>query len=94
MLALPQTLTMGVARDTLRMLSQALQREPGDLLSVDASALRQFDSTARAAAWGKRFEVHAAPQKLRDLAQMYGVQELVAIGDGAPPVALQPAPAG
>jgi phospholipid transport system transporter-binding protein len=88
MLALPQTLTLAVARDTLKMLSQSLQREPGDALAVDASALRQFDSAALAVllecrrlaqAWGKRFEVHAAPQKLRDLAQMYGVQELVAL---------------
>lgn len=88
MLALPQTLTMAAAPDTLRMLSQALQREPGDLLTVDASALRQFDSAALAVllecrrlaqAWGKHFEVHAAPQKLRDLAQMYGVQELVSL---------------
>lgn len=88
MLALPQTLTMSAAGDTLRMLSQALQREPGDALAVDASALRQFDSAALAvllecrrlaAAWGKTFAVHGAPQKLRDLAQMYGVQELVAI---------------
>jgi phospholipid transport system transporter-binding protein len=88
MLALPQNLTMAGAPETLRMLSQALQREPGDQLSIDASALRHFDSAAIAVllecrrlaqAWGKSFEVHAAPQKLRDLAHMYGVQDLVKI---------------
>jgi len=88
MLLLPQTVTLAEARDTLRMLSQAMQREGGDLLALDASALRHFDTAAIAVllecrrlaqAWGKRFEVHGASQKLRDLAQMYGVHEIVAL---------------
>ena len=71
MLALPQTLTMGGAPDTLRMLSQALRDSAAIAVLLECRRLAQ--------AWGKNFEVHAAPQKLRDLAHMYGVQDLVKI---------------
>jgi phospholipid transport system transporter-binding protein len=86
MLLLPATITTQEARDALRMLAQALQREPGTEVVINAGSLTQFDTAAVAVliecqrlaqAWGKSFEVHAAPQKLGDLAHMYGVQELV-----------------
>jgi phospholipid transport system transporter-binding protein len=91
MLLLPETVTLREAQDTLRMLSQALQRDGGDLLTVDASALRDFDSAVLAVllecrrlaqAWGKRFMVHGAPPKLAGLAKLYGVESLLGL-DGA-----------
>ena len=70
MLLLPATITNREARDTLRMLSQALQREPGTDVVVNAGGLQQFDSAALAVllecerlaqAWGKRFAIRQAP---------------------------------
>ena len=46
MLLLPATLTMHEARDALRMLAQAIQREPSDTVVVHAGSLQQFDSSA------------------------------------------------
>jgi phospholipid transport system transporter-binding protein len=88
MLLLPQTVTLREAQDTLRMLSQALQREPAPTLTVDASPLRELDSAAIAVllecrrlaqAWGKTFAVHGAPAKLVELARLYGVDQLLAL---------------
>lgn len=88
MLPLPQTLTLREARDTLRMLSQTLQRDTSATLTVDASPLREFDSAAiavllecrrLATAWGKPFAVHGAPPKFRDLATLYGVEGLLTL---------------
>lgn len=53
---------------------------------ADASALRQFDSSAlalllqcrrQAQAAGKGFSVRSAPQRLSELAVLYGVAELI-----------------
>jgi phospholipid transport system transporter-binding protein len=86
MLLLPATVTSREARDTLRMLSQALQREPGDAVVVNASSLQHFDSSALAVllecerlaqAWGKTFEVRQAPPKLAALAKLYGLDVLL-----------------
>ena len=94
MLLLPDTVTLREAQDTLRMLSQALQRDSGDTLTVDASPLRDFDTAVLAVllecrrlaqAWGKRFAVHGAPAKLTSLAKLYGVDGLLALD--APAVA-------
>ena len=88
MLLLPQTVTLREAQDTLRMLSQALQRDPASTLTVDASPLRELDSAAIAVllecrrlarAWGKAFAVHGAPAKLVELARLYGVDQLLAL---------------
>lgn len=58
---------------------------------VDASALQSFDSSAvallleasrRAQARGTRCVVRGAPAKLRALAQIYGVDELLSFEDG------------
>ncbi|MET0336089.1 MAG: STAS domain-containing protein [Rhizobacter sp.] len=56
MLVLPASVTLQDARDTQRMLSQALQQAaqakgqqaPGGPVTVDASGLQQFDSAALA----------------------------------------------
>lgn len=91
MLVLPAMVTLHVARDVQRMLLQALQHEakapPHDpLVVVDASGLQQFDSSALAvllecqrlaSAWGKGFAVRHAPQKLAELARLYGVDVLL-----------------
>ncbi|WP_395138513.1 lipid asymmetry maintenance protein MlaB [Schlegelella aquatica] len=86
MLLLPATVTVHEANDTLQMLTQALRRETGARLVVDASALAQFDSSVLAVllecarqvkAAGKRLEVLHLPVKLRALAALYGVAELL-----------------
>jgi phospholipid transport system transporter-binding protein len=86
MLLLPATVTSREARDTLRMLSQALQREPGDEVVVNAASLQHFDSSALAVllecerlaqAWGKAFSIRQAPPKLVALAKLYGLDVLL-----------------
>lgn len=90
MLILPATITSAEARDTQRMLGQALQQEakaPGvPEVVVDASGLQRFDSSALAVllecqrlaqAWGKGFVVRQAPAKLAHLARLYGVDSLL-----------------
>ena len=90
MLVLPATVTTLEARDTQRMLSQALQQEiktqNEPLVTIDASGLQQFDSAALAVllecqrlalAWGKGFAVRNAPKKLAELARLYGVDTLL-----------------
>jgi phospholipid transport system transporter-binding protein len=92
MLLLPATLTAREARDTLRMLAQALQREPESGVVIDASGLQNIDSAALAVllecrrlaqAWGKSFTVRQAPPKLAALAKLYGVDALLLRSDGA-----------
>jgi phospholipid transport system transporter-binding protein len=84
-LLLPATLTAHEARDTLRMLTQAIQAQP-DGVAVDASHLVHFDSSAlsvllecerQAQAWGKTFELRDPPPKLSALAKLYGVDGLL-----------------
>ena len=90
MLVLPAVVTTQQARDTQRMLSQALVNEIKTqneaLLTIDAAGLQQFDSAALAVllecqrlalAWGKGFVVRNAPGKLVDLARLYGVDSLL-----------------
>ncbi len=87
MLLLPATLTAHQARDTLRMLKQALQQEGGEsAVVVDAGQLRHFDSAALAVllevdrlaeAWGRPFSIRSAPAKLAALAKLYGVDALL-----------------
>lgn len=86
MLLLPSTLTLRESRDTLRMLSQALQGEAAGEVVIDASPLQQFDTSALAVllecerlaqAWGKTFSVRQPPPKLTALAKLYGVDQLL-----------------
>ena len=86
MLLLPATITAREARDTQRLLAQALQGEPQSGVVIDASNLLQFDSAALAVllecrrlaqAWGKRFALHNPPPKLVALARLYGVDGLL-----------------
>jgi phospholipid transport system transporter-binding protein len=86
MLVLPAELTHAGAAACCRMLAQALRSEPGQQAVADASALRQFDSSAlavllecrrEALALGKSFAVSHLHPRLRALAALYGVGELL-----------------
>jgi phospholipid transport system transporter-binding protein len=85
---LPDRLTHGTATACCRMLAQALHSDPGREAVADASGLRQFDSSAlavllecrrEALALGKTFSVNELPPKLRELATLYGVSELLPV---------------
>jgi phospholipid transport system transporter-binding protein len=101
MLLLPATLTAREARDTLRMLTQALQKEGSEAaVVVDAGPLQHFDSAALAVllevdrlaqAWGRQFSIRSAPAKLAALAKLYGVDALLLKPDSPPST---PPPAG
>ena len=86
MLVLPVDLTRAHAGACLQMLVQGLRAEPGSSVVVDASALGRFDSAALAVllevrreslSSGKSLVIHAMPQRLRDLAAVYGIEELL-----------------
>ena len=86
MLVLPADLTRTQAKACLTMLLQGLQSEPGPLVVVDASALGRFDCAALAVLLecrreglhlGKMVAIRAMPQRLRDLATLYGIAELL-----------------
>jgi phospholipid transport system transporter-binding protein len=85
MLLLPATLTAHEARDTLRMLTQAIKAQAEGVV-IDASSLTQFDSSAlsvllecqrQAQAWGKTYALSEPPPKLTALAKLYGVDVLL-----------------
>ena len=86
MVVLPAELTHVHAPACVRMLAQALRSEAGPQAVADASGLRSFDSSAlavllecrrEALAQGKSFAVSRMSPKLRDLAALYGVAELL-----------------
>lgn len=86
MLVLPAELTHAEAPACCRMLAQALRSDPGGQAVADASALRHFDSSAlavlldcrrEALALGKTFAVSRLHPRLRALATLYGVAELL-----------------
>lgn len=86
LIALPASLTLADARATLARLGPLLAAADAPVL--DASALQQLDSSAvalllecrrQAAARGRTLRVTGAPPKLAQLAQLYGVAELLAL---------------
>jgi len=85
-LVLPAQLTHAEAPACCRMLAQALRSEAGTQAVADASALDRFDSSAlavllecrrEALALGKSFAVTQLPARLRELATLYGVADLL-----------------
>lgn len=103
MLVLPATLTHREAPDAVLMLAQTIRRESGGghagdrraPLTIDASALTQFDSSALAvllecsrlsAASGLGMEVRHAPRKLSQLARLYGLDAVLGLAPAAEPV--------
>jgi phospholipid transport system transporter-binding protein len=88
MISLPATLTISEARAALASLSQQLAASSEPVL--DASALRTLDTSAVAVLLacqrqvqqrGQQLVVRGAPAKLSQLAQLYGVQGLLALQD-------------
>lgn len=85
MLTLPAKLTHAAAAEFSGTLKQAIQLEGNDVIA-DVSALKEFDSSALAVLLecrriasiaGKNFFVHGLPTRLRQLAALYGVAELL-----------------
>jgi len=85
---LPPTLTLAEARGAWQQLHDESAALAGPLLHVDASALTDFDSAAlalllqarrQAQAKALSFEVSGTPDKLVQLAQLYGVAELLGL---------------
>ena len=85
MLTLPSVLTHAVAAGFTGGLKQAVLSQPAEVVA-DASALREFDSSAlavllacrrEALAAGKAVAVRGAPARLGQLASLYGVAELI-----------------
>jgi phospholipid transport system transporter-binding protein len=86
MLILPAELTLQQATACLHMLVQGLKASKEAEVVADVSALQRFDSSAlavllecrrEALALGKRFSVSSLPPRLRELAGLYGVAELL-----------------
>jgi phospholipid transport system transporter-binding protein len=87
--ALPATLTHREASATLAALAAALRAAGrGGRLRVDAAALRQFDTSAIAVLLearrlagqaGTALQIDALPAPLRELAGLYGADELLGV---------------
>lgn len=86
MLVLPNELTHAQATACLRMLVQGLRSQAGPQVLLDATGLGRFDSAALAVllefrretmALGKRFAIRGLPSRLRDLAGLYGIADLL-----------------
>jgi phospholipid transport system transporter-binding protein len=84
---LPERVTLQEAVQVLDALSQTLGKQSGAQVTLDASGLRVFDTSAVAVlltlrsnmlAQGKKLSVDGWPQRLTDLAKLYGVSELLA----------------
>ena len=85
-LALPSLLTHDQATACAKSLGLDIRAEQGETVFVDASALEKFDSSALAVllqcrrdavASGKSFAVTGLPRQLRELADLYGISELL-----------------
>jgi phospholipid transport system transporter-binding protein len=85
-LALPALLTHDQAVSCVQSLGAGIRAEPGEKVIIDASVLEKFDSSALAvllqcrrdsAALGKSFEVTGLSLQLRELANLYGIGELL-----------------
>jgi phospholipid transport system transporter-binding protein len=93
MLALPRELTAEQARATASLLVKAIQALPsGSAATLDGAALERFDSTAlvvmvecqRAARRAScAFELSNIPPRLRQLAALYGVAELLGLPEAS-----------
>jgi phospholipid transport system transporter-binding protein len=86
MLVLPARLTHEQAGPCSQMLTQALRAHAETAVVADAGPLVQFDSSAlavllecrrEALGLGKSFSVSRLPPRLRELATLYGVDELL-----------------
>jgi len=85
-LSLPTSLTHADATACLHQLTNDMAQESSAQVVVDAALLRSFDSSALAvllalrrecARAGKYFVVQGLPDRLRDLAALYGIERLL-----------------
>ena len=83
---LPERLTLEEAVPALARLDDQLGRQADATAVLDASSLRDFDSSAlavllelrrRLEARGKSLRVEGWPPRLKNLAGLYGVQDLL-----------------
>ena len=86
MLVLPSELTHLQANACLQMLVQGLKSQSGSAVVVDGAGLQRFDSSALAVLLelrreclgrGRSLSISAMPVRLRDLAGLYGIGELL-----------------
>jgi len=86
LVSLPERLTLQEAVPALERLGQLLKTQSGPTVSLNASALKVFDSSAVAVllelrrtllTQGKTLAVVEWPERLRDLVRLYGVSELL-----------------
>ncbi len=91
-LALPATLTHREATATLKTLEAGMAPGGGDV-TIDASPLRQFDTSAIAVLLearrlaqraGRALRIEGVPAPLLELARLYGADVLLG-GDAGPP---------
>jgi phospholipid transport system transporter-binding protein len=87
LLVLPNELTHSEATACLTLLVQGLRSQTGAQVLVDATCLSRFDSAALAVllefrresvALGKRFAIRGLPGRLRELAPLFGLVDLLA----------------
>ena len=85
---LPATLTLAQASKAAAALADATRQASSDGLTVDASALNEFDTSAlavllelqrAASSRGVELVVTGPPAKLRQLATLYGVDALLGL---------------
>lgn len=88
MLILPAEIDHDTAVACCRMLVQGLRSKPEAAVVADAGALERFDSSAlavllecrrEALSLGKTLSVARLPPRLRELATLYGVAELLPV---------------
>ncbi len=103
---LPATATLGEASALAKAAEEAVMQGvlPGaerGVLSIDASALKSFDTSlvavllhARRLALGagRGFEIAGAPDKLAQLASLYGVEALLGLAPSSGPPARPSSP--
>ena len=91
MLELPAVLTHAAATEFFYTVGKNVPSLPEQVV-VDATALRQFDSSAlaillecrrQAMAEGKTFAVSGAPDRLLQLAGVYGLASLIPVAESA-----------
>jgi phospholipid transport system transporter-binding protein len=91
---LPAAVTMAEAAAVHQQVQAALAGNGGAVFAVDASALRNFDTSALAVllaahrgalSRGWRFELQVPPPKLQQLASLYGVAELLGLASTGGP---------
>lgn len=91
---LPPTLTLEVVVAVLDRLQAQPSAADRDALTIDASALQVFDTAALAVllqarrlaqSRGQAWRVRGAPAKLAQLAQLYGVAELLGLAGATGP---------